>query len=253
MKNRVLTFLMVLGMVGLLVGCSKLTKATVGSENVKKESKIVDETYKTDEGKDIVSFTAELTEFENNEKTQFVNDDIDALIEEMKEYYQGEFKDICEENIYYMPDDNMVFEAQLNSNVEFNQNGVISVTFNGTQYAGGAHGSNFHFASNYDVESKKKLGFSDVFNDVNKKEIIDVIAKYAKKMNSEFEEGWGFFPDYENYLDCVLEDDYFYFTDKNVVFIYNDSIIAPYAFGPIFLEVPYKDLKDYMIYNPLKK
>ena len=252
MKNRVLTFLMVIGMVGLLVGCSKLTKATLGTDNLKEENLKDEQVFKTDEGKDIVSFKVDVLDFDEEGQYKIVNDEIQKMLAEKNAYYDGDFKTICEDSIQYMPTDDIVFEAELKSELKYNSNGVVSIVFNNYQYAGGAHGSTTYYTLNVDTNLQKVLTFDDVFVKGCEPELKKLIIKGLEKLNKEYGGNLSYFDDYEDYLKEAFDSQYIYFTENGVTFIYNESLIAPYAAGPMFVEIPFKDLEEYMIYDHFK-
>lgn len=249
MKNKVLTFLMVIGMVGLLVGCSKFTKATVKGQYAQTEIEETDNVYKTNKGKDILDFSVSGTKLEENEKTKFINEAIEKEIEFDKEFYDGEYKEKCLENLQYMASDDIVFEAQLETDIEYNKDDIVSVMYTRYDYCGGPHGHTYYYADNFDVAEQKTITFYDVFEKGKEDIIKKAIVKEVERLNKEYHNQIGLFDKYEDYIPSIFDDQHFYFGDDKIIFIFDTDIIAPYAAGPFFIEIPVKELKDVIIFR----
>lgn len=107
-------------------------------------------------------------------------------------------------------------------------------------FTGGAHGSAFNSTSLFNRESGEPMKLEDVVKDVKK--LMFLGDKYLRKgmeiapdANLE-EEGFWFEKGFE------LNEN-FEFTDKYMVFTYNQYEIGPYAMGIISVEIPISKVK----------
>ena len=106
---------------------------------------------------------------------------------------------------------------------------------------GGAHGNTFYFGWNFDVETGKRLTISDIAEDeeafmANVKDYVLALCE-SDAYNSRL------FPEYQDYIDYVLQDDLWYFDQEGITFIANIYEIAAYAEGTIRFTVPYNELE----------
>lgn len=242
MKNRLLTFGMVICMVGLLVGCSKLTKSIVKNSDVVYEENDLSEIIKGSDGKDLIQLSFTSVEFKENERTKNLINLVNEKNQTMKDYYHGEFLEICEPNLEYMPSDDFLFEAEVKFDVEMNSNDLVSMCIMDYDYAGGAHGSTSYVGMTYDLKSGNLVKLSDMFVTPDYKETLkDLVIKFVEDNKNDIDP----FEEYKTYLDDNINDDEFYIDENgNLVLLFNQYDIAPYAAGPIFITIDNSDIEN---------
>jgi hypothetical protein len=127
----------------------------------------------------------------------------------------------------------------------------LSVEYYEDSYLGGAHPNAFSFFRVFDLETGKVLTFNDVFDTTQKSKIDQLKLEYLRKARNVdtdsfkiedilFEES---LKPGNGYLYSINN---FYLTKDKIVFYYNSYDIAPYAFGPSQLEIPYEIAKGLM-------
>ena len=119
---------------------------------------------------------------------------------------------------------------------------VLSFSCISWSYGGGAHGMSYSSGLNYDVETGKVLTFEDIFKDKENgmaqlKE--NVLEQCQQPYYSEM-----LFEDYENYIDDVLTDEYWYFSKDGLHVISNQYMLSTYASGIFEFIVPYDALTE---------
>lgn len=124
-------------------------------------------------------------------------------------------------------------------------NAVFSSLADLYSYAGGAHGSDFQYGVNYNMQTGEKLTIDDLTDDsaAFREYSINKIKEIAKDMS---EDDSLFFPDYEDMIDSIITDDTFYLSQEGLVFISQEYVLQPYASGTICFTIPYEDLKGYL-------
>jgi len=113
-------------------------------------------------------------------------------------------------------------------------------------FTGGAHGNGYESHYLVDKTNGNKLTLEDVFK--NKRKLNALVDSYFRKSvdlspNENLQDaGW--------FIEGRLEaNNNFYFSDKNVVFVYNAYEIGPYAAGAPSVEIPLSKLTDILKIN----
>jgi hypothetical protein len=113
-------------------------------------------------------------------------------------------------------------------------------------FTGGAHGNGYEGHYLVSKETGKSLNLSDVIN--NQKKINSLVDQYFRKSqglsaNESLEDaGW--------FIEGRLKaNNNFYFTDNNLVFVYNSYEIGPYAAGAPIVEIPISKIKPLLKLN----
>ena len=112
-------------------------------------------------------------------------------------------------------------------------------------YTGGAHGNGATLYKVLDLVNRKVLKVSDVVNPAGMKALPKLLEKNLRrksgiKSNQPLREA-GL---YENRIEKVSE--FFYLTDKAMIFSYTPYDIGPYSSGQIEIPVPFTELKTYL-------
>jgi len=117
---------------------------------------------------------------------------------------------------------------------------IVSVVFDISNFTGGAHGSNYSIALNYDVKNNKEIALADMFPntpDYLKKVsdycIKDLTQQYRQRFNNAgddwIKEGAG--PKAENFQIFMIQKD-------RLIFYFPQYQVAAYAAGPFQVTMP---------------
>ncbi len=119
---------------------------------------------------------------------------------------------------------------------------VISFVSSYYAYLGGAHGSSYMEGVNYDVKTGKVLTLEDIFTDpeATMEEIKAFMLEQCESPTFKPR----LFPDYEDYLDDVLTDEYWYFSEEGMHVISNEYMLGTYAAGSFEFIIPYEELTE---------
>ena len=243
MKKIFLSILMILTLCFTLTGCT--------SEGYYKFSKDTKEYHFDDiEGVKEIHYTYNIPKFKSDdvkELDEFLQNE--AL--ELSYYYPNDFADyFVDPELDFMKD--YIFDEVYNGYVECNTKDLVSVLVESYSYTGGAHGLTTCYGKNYDVKNKKFVKYEDVFCDGFEEELAGLIDE--KLSNPEEGEDYGLFPFYKDSLTDIFTPGFetFYFTEDGITFIYGEYLIAPYASGNIFVEIPYEEL-NHLLKDEYKK
>lgn len=138
--------------------------------------------------------------------------------------------------------------------VYYQDAGLLSLSFYGFSYTGGAHPNSIVAYANFDLQSGKRLALQDLFREGFRERLNAVAEQRFRELKS--------IPPNQSYADAGFwfEDEQFKLTDNfaagdtGVVFYYNNYEIAPYAMGPTELGISYRDLRELIDSNgPLAK
>ena len=167
------------------------------------------------------------------ENSRYAKDDINFF----KENYLGDtasLEEIVDESgmqLYYK---NTAYVKRLDAN-------VLSIERMISSFAGGAHPSSYYEDYTFDVSSGRELERSDVITDETAFEEL----LYSKLEECPQKEE--FFEDWKDTVANELsgQEDYklvWGLTDNGFLVTFNNYDIAPYAAGPVLIEIPYEEL-----------
>lgn len=115
---------------------------------------------------------------------------------------------------------------------------------------GGAHGNNYSFGWNFDLQTGKRLTLDDIAKD--KDSFMSNVKEYVLEICKTDAYNSRLFPQYEESIDFVLQDDLWYFDQEGITFISNPYELSAYAEGTLYFTVPYEvleGLKDEYSYD----
>lgn len=232
------------------------TDQTKEDENTSQEKsdskvKITEETkeeeVKAEDGTTVEehSYTIPVITVEGNEQaTQAINADISARKEsflqeattsaqEAKAYYQ-ELTDATEKENFGS------YANDLSYTVQYENDTILSVIFQDYSFLGGAHGGYTQTSANYDLQTGEKLTFDTFFQD-KESALAEIKTQIQKQCETPYYKE-RLFEDYEQYLDDVLVEDYWYFGKCGMEFVANQYMLAPYAAGSFEFVIPYSEM-----------
>lgn len=252
MKNRILTLLMVLGMVGVLVGCSKLTKMNDGY--YKCGINTTEEVVKTTvNDKEVDLFTKSVDDFVFEDKEEL--NGLKTILEENRKGYEefcDGFKESCIENYDYVEhitegnEEMIPFFTQRKARLVSNDEKLISIIYEVSGYWGGAHGFSYYDIINYSPETGKQILFGDVINtsvEDWENKLTDIVYNICEERTVEGEK-ISYFENYKNDLKTEFNDNYFYLTKDALVIVYGEYAITPYSEGIQEVEVSFSEIQE---------
>lgn len=176
----------------------------------------------------------------------------EALLSDCNEYYEWAKEDyqtrvdIAQENGTEEPtEDNFGYYSSTDYTVMRQDDTVISFREMSTTYTGGAHGNNVIAGVTFDAKTGQRIQLADLLEDEEdgKAQIDQLLLEKAQEMQEKAiqEEGYGiFFEEYENYIPDVLTEDSWYLTEDGMTIVSNEYLLAPYAAGATYFELPYE-------------
>lgn len=124
--------------------------------------------------------------------------------------------------------------------VERKDSKVISLTRTVWSYLGGAHGGSCTIGVNYDSTTGKILTLDDIFE--NKEEALQTIKSYILEQCEYPYYQERLFEDYEQYIDGVLAEEFWYLGKDGYHVISNEYMLGSYAAGEFEFIIPYSEL-----------
>jgi hypothetical protein len=142
-----------------------------------------------------------------------------------------------------MPEYMMRYAFEFQSEVLYNEAGLLSMGFTQYSFTGGAHGNYATTVVSYDPARKKAIELKDVLKPGYEKALQTALNQAARKRS-------GLSPDAGLDSTYFVEDipvtENFYLTHKGMVFSYPPYEIASYADGQVVLFVPFSSLKTWL-------
>ncbi len=134
------------------------------------------------------------------------------------------------------------WEKKLKMGIKYNEQNILSLSFEKYGYTGGAHGILIRKFEVLDMAKNKLLSLADIFTLGYQAQLEALLDKKLRKLNgvlaTENIRDAGFL------VDKVEISDNFYVNNDGIGFYYNVYLIAPYAAGPTELFIPFYELKD---------
>lgn len=207
----------------------------------------------------ITSYLATNLEFSGD----FTNlDDLKTVVDS---YLDNCYQQIEAEYAYLEADQEFLLSSlkrslEITYHIKLNQNGLLSFGLSNYSYNGGAHPNNDTQYHTFDLNSGQTLSLSDVVAADQLKALIQL--EKTKLLANEQE---NIYQDVsETYLALLADTTImtaeeqlaaygtiknFYLTPSALVFYYNSYDIAPYAAGPMQVELPWEQIESFLIPN----
>lgn len=176
----------------------------------------------------------------------------EALLSDCNEYYEWAKEDyqtrldIAQEDGTEEPTEaDFGYYSSTDYTVTRQDDTVISFREMSTTYTGGAHGNNIVAGVTFDAKTGQRIQLADLLEDEEggKSQIDQLLLEKAQEMQEKAiqDEGYGiFFEEYENYIPDVLTEDSWYLTEDGMTIVSNEYLLAPYAAGATYFELPYE-------------
>lgn len=145
-------------------------------------------------------------------------------------------------------------------NIKINEFHLLTVGLDEYAYTGGAHPNQDMLYLNIDRGGDRLLTLQDIINPEHLKvflqyEKAQLLANHRDNLYPEITEEYDALIENQSSLtaeqqvELYGQVDNFYLTPTSIVTYYNTYEIAPYAAGPIYVEIPFADVKDYISMN----
>lgn len=126
------------------------------------------------------------------------------------------------------------YVININNNVTYNKNNILSITLNLYSYTGGAHGSSVDESFNFDINTGNRGVIEDFLgNNRNYNKIILDNVKATINKNPEL-----YFKEAVDKLNVIPYNQKFFLTDKDLVIYFDEYEIAPYVAGSPKFYIP---------------
>lgn len=159
--------------------------------------------------------------------------EVENLESSAKEFYD----DMAEQEAL---DSFSAYDDYTSYTVMYNNGEILSILFNNWSYLGGAHGNTIETTVNYNLKTGEVLTFDTFFED-KAAGVAIIREQILKQCESPYYEGI-LFEEYENYINDVIKEDYWYFGKDGMHIIANQYMLATYADGILDFVIPYAEL-----------
>jgi len=181
---------------------------------------------------------------------QYANFSPSDAVNNFSTQYISDFQSAKASNLFddgYMLEDenNFIYELDLENEILFSKDNLISFVVKNTNYEGGAHGSNTIYGYVVDLNTGKILTDEDLTSDNYKKKIASLLVKKiaAEKGLKDISqlESIGY-----NAIEDIVPNENFTIDDKGITYYFNEYEIAAYFVGITEVFIPYDELKAYL-------
>lgn len=186
-----------------------------------------------DNGEVLANISYVYPELDNPSKDVAIKKLNELFLEKAKsdgEEFLQEYGEWAEEMYGEMDGNFIPFESTRNFDVTYSKNGVISIVETVLEETGGPYPKVSFDATNYDLETGKKLLVTDIFSDSSKEWEQVVRHGFLTLINAHPEQ---FFPDASKNLEENISKAGFYLTENGVVCYLNPDLIAPRSAGVV--------------------
>ncbi|WP_300671393.1 RsiV family protein [Soonwooa sp.] len=127
-----------------------------------------------------------------------------------------------------------------------NQDNLLTIRYTSSGFTGGAHGYYNELYKVFDLKDNRSIGLSDIVKNPNDKIWNQILMDSFIKNDKDGQK------------DMLLEkaiplNSNFYFGNKSITFVYNQYEITAYAAGLVYITLDYKDIKDQLKPEFLKR
>ena len=179
----------------------------------------------------------------NEEIISLLNFDEDNYAETINsavESFRKEYRTLKER----FPEESMPWEAEIQGDVVFEDDYILTIRLKSYLFTGGAHGYSTIRFLNFDKRKGAQLENSKLFK--NKEAFMDLAeAKFRSQEKIPATQSI-------NSTGFMFDGEAFYlpenigFTPEGIQLLYNQYEVASYADGPIILTLPYEEVKEYL-------
>lgn len=174
-----------------------------------------------------------------------INDFYKGKFNEMNEKTLFEAKKMASEDFLAAKEGEYEFRPHGLGNtyeVTYNDKGLLSINLLEYTYWGGAHPNSFKESAIFDINTGQKVTLEKLFKVDKDKAIGIVLTEVRKQIEEKGSEELFLYEDaLESLPDSFFEED-FYYDGKDIVFYFQQYVIAPYAAGFPEFRIPVKDI-----------
>jgi hypothetical protein len=238
MKFYLFSFL--LGVFLILTSCVEESKITFNEIEISAEgNSIVSINIPKAEGDNIISDNINTTIYYTiSQSLSFGEEHVNSekSLEEQILEFNTEYNSFKKD----FPNSAQEWEAQIDGDLMYQSEEIISIAISSYLDTGGAHGILTIRFLNFDPETGLKIENDKLFNDI--KAIKSIAKSYFEEFIAENESEIFDTDEFLLAQNIGLED-------EGVVILYNVYEVAPYATGIIQFTIPYNEISSYLNYN----
>ncbi|WP_313216138.1 RsiV family protein [Soonwooa sp.] len=146
----------------------------------------------------------------------------------------------------FQPASHQTWDTQSNMSVFSNQEDMLTIRYTNSGFSGGAHGYYNELYKVFDLKNNKSILLSDVVKNPDDKIWDKLLMDSFTKNDQDGQK--------EMLLEKVIPlNANFYFGNKSITFVYNQYEITAYAAGVVYITLDYKDVKDQLKPEFLKR
>ena len=190
----------------------------------------------------------------------------EAIVEQLNESfgggYEGSYSDVDSMGRYYLAhymqemkefrdefETPMPYERSLSAICSFETDDFVTIDVQTYEYSGGAHGGTTSYGLTFRKSDGRQMGKNTLNNIVGDEEWSDMVKQqlmeyFDVKTEEELHDNLQLTPDYFPYIPLPQTEPCF--TEKGLVFTYQQYEIACYAAGMPSFVIPYDKLKKYL-------
>lgn len=159
----------------------------------------------------------------------------ERMVEDVRSYYDYEHME------YFIPYD----YTRTTRTARFDQT-VVSLVYEDYYFLGGVHGNTNTRGVVFDTQTGERLTLASLTED--EAALRTFVEGYILELSTteEYDYGNMFFPEYEEWIPDVVENDLWYFNDDGMVFLSNPYVLTPYVAGLVKFTIPYSELSGYI-------
>ena len=170
----------------------------------------------------------------NNYSSQYIRD-----------FQSIKFDDYFADDYILEDENNYIYEQNLENEILYNRNNIISFVVKNINYEGGAHDSNSIYGYVIDLNTMKFLTEEDFAGNNYKKYLSSIIVKKiaaARGLSdvSQLEESMGY------KIEDIVPNENFTINEKGICYYFNEGEIAAYFVGITEVFISYEELKSYI-------
>ena len=166
----------------------------------------------------------------------------------IRDFQSIEFNDFCDDDYMLEDENNYIYELNLENEILYNRNNIISFVVQNINYEGGAHGSTSVSGYVVDLNTGKIITEEDFAGNDYKKCVSSIIVQKivsAEGLSDASQlESIGY-----NAIENISPNENFTIDDHGITYYFNEYEIAAYFIGITEIFISYEEIKAYITDN----
>jgi hypothetical protein len=140
-----------------------------------------------------------------------------------------------------MPGASFEWELMKYIHILYNHDRIVTFGLLSYTFTGGAHGMETEVFGTVDMQTGKTVRMADLFRAGYEQELSRLLTRRLRRQQNL--QATAKLSESGYFKDEIRPSENFYLNDNGIGFWYNRYEIAPYAFGPTNIFIPYEELK----------